>query len=61
MAASVPGWMIKIPGILFSVVRSGTCRLDGARNNSWGDFADRLIRLCREASEKKKAKAFCEL
>lgn len=29
----------------------------GARNNSWGDFADRLIRICHEAIAKKKAKA----
>ena len=27
----------------------------GAKNNSWGDFADRLIRICSEAIEKKKS------
>jgi glycosyltransferase involved in cell wall biosynthesis len=29
----------------------------GARNNSWDDFADRLIRICNEAREKKKGGA----
>lgn len=27
----------------------------GAKNNSWGDFANRLIRICSEVIEKKKA------
>jgi glycosyltransferase involved in cell wall biosynthesis len=28
----------------------------GAKNNTWGDFADRLIRICNEAIEKKRGK-----
>ncbi len=27
----------------------------GARNNSWGDFADRLIRICELAIEQRKS------